>query len=221
MGHILVFGAGSDLANELAKKYALMGHDIYFADKNPETLEEIKQFIIDEYGVDSQVLKFDVAEFYNHRKFYESITPAPLGIICTVDHQGDGTRAEKDFLEAKRIIDYNYTGLVAMFNIIANDFEERESGFMVFINKSCNENDEPFHYIYKSAKDGFAGYVAGLNSRLAKSNVSVITAVTGPVVDNPEKFAEKIFSAQGKGITYVSSKNESVLSTLARGLKWK
>jgi len=221
MGHILVFDASTAVVKELAKKYASLGHDIYFADKNPEKLEEIKQQITEEYGVDAQTLKFDVTEFYNHRKFYESITPAPLGVICAIDFPGDGKRAEKDFLEAKRIIDNNYTGLLAMLNIIANDFEQMSSGFIIFISKTSADEGEPCHYIYKSAKDGIESYVCGLSSRLERANVSVITAITSPETDNPEKFAEKIFSAQGKGKATVYAKNENLLATLAKGLQWK
>lgn len=222
MANILILGANSDAGKALAKKYASAGYDVYLADKNPEPLNEIAHYVNDEYGIDAHVLKFDPTEFYNHRNFYTALSPEPTGIICAVDYPGDGLRAQKDFLEAKRIMDNNYTGLIALFNIIANDFEERGSGFIIAIGYTPPDKDEQSNYIYKSSKDAFISYVEGLKSRFSKSNISVLTAKKGLVKDDTGKFAEKVFDAQQKGKEAVSSNgNGGGLATMVKGLKWK
>lgn len=221
MGYLLILGAGSGTARALAQKYASEGQDLYLADKNPESLEEIQQVIIDEHGVDVHILKFDVTEFYNHRNFYNSLSPKPFGVICAVDYQGDGLRAQKDFLEAKRIIDINYTGVVAILNIIANDFEDREAGYITVVSYAGNEKDENAYYLYKSAKEAMNTYASGLHNRLGKAGVNVLTALQGLKVSEPGKFAEKIFNAQQKGREVVYLRESKDLATLVKGIKWK
>jgi decaprenylphospho-beta-D-erythro-pentofuranosid-2-ulose 2-reductase len=199
MGYLLVLGAGTDIAQAIAMKYASSGYNIYLADKNTEQLEETRIRINEEFETDAQALKFDVTEFYNHRNFYNSLSPKPAGVICAIDYQGDGFRAQKDFLEAKRIVDINYTGLMAMLNIIANDYEENKSGFITVLGYAEDKKDEKAHYIYKSAKNALNTYVSGLKGRLAKSNINVMTANLCSVRFDPERFAEDIFNEQQKG----------------------
>lgn len=221
MGYLLILGANSETAKALAKRYASQGCDLYLADKAPELLEEAKQAIIEEYGVDVQLIKFDVTEFYNHRNLFNSLSPKPFGVICAVDYQGDQIRAQKDFLEAKRIVDINYTGLVSILNIIANNFEEKETGFITAISYAAEKNEEQASYVYASAKVGFNAYIAGLRTRLSPAGVPVLTVMQPSVVNEPEKFAEEIFNAQQKGKDVLYSKEAGNLAALVKGFRWK
>lgn len=221
MGYLLILGANTETAKALAKIYALHGCDLYLADKAPELLEDTRQILIEEHGVDVQLIKFDVTEFYNHRNLFNSLAPRPFGVICAVDYQGDQLRSQKDFLEAKRIVDINYTGLISMLNIIANNFEEKESGFITAISSSSEKINESTNYIYNSAKAGFNAYIAGLRARLSGSGVTVLTVMQPLVVNEPEKYAEEIFNAQQKGKDVLQSKETGNLASLVKGFKWK
>ncbi|OGI00045.1 MAG: hypothetical protein A2Y25_09045 [Candidatus Melainabacteria bacterium GWF2_37_15] len=221
MGYVLVLGANSHIAKALAEKYASYGYDLYLVDKDPENLEETRNRIAEQHGVDVQLLKLDITEFYNHRNFYNSLSPKPFGVISTVDYQGDEIRAHKDFLETKKIIDINYTGLVAMLNIIATDFEECGSGFIIAVSYASNKKEELAHYTYKSAKDGLTSYISGLRNRLDKAGVNVLTVMQGLDVADPEKFAEEILAAQQKDKDIIYSKEAGNLAGLVKGLGWK
>ena len=222
MGYLLVLGASSNIAKALAEKYASYGQDLYLVDTDPDSLEETKYRIAEQHGVDVQLLKLDITEFYNHRNFYYSLSPTPFGVISAVDYLGDENRAQKDFLETKKILDINYTGLVAMLNIIAADFEERESGFIITVSYAADKKEELEHYTYKSAKAGLAAYMSGIRDRLSKVDVDVLTVMQSLDVADPEKFAEDIFAAQQKGKDVIYSK-EAVknLTGLVKGLRWK
>lgn len=221
MGYLLILGANSDMGKALAEKYASNRYDLYLADKDNEGLELVQQSITEQYGVDVQLLKFDVTEFYNHRNFYNSLSSKPFGVICAVDFRGEQERAQKDFLEAKRIIDVNYTGLVSMINIIANDFEDREAGFIVGVGYSGDKKEERANYIYKSAKAAFISYIEGLRERLSASGVVVNTILQGLYVEDVEKQADVIFNAQQKGKDVVGSKEAGNLAALVKGIGWK
>lgn len=179
MGYVLILGANSDIGKALAEKCAFEGYSLYLADTNMEELEEIRQYLVDLCEADIQVLKFNATEFYMHRDFYKKLDPKPVVAIITTDYTGDQKRAQKDFLEAKKIIDTNYTGLVSILNIIAKDFEEREEGFIIGLDSIAGEENKQLLYTYSSAKQGYCAHLEGLKNRLSKSGVQVLIARPG------------------------------------------
>lgn len=107
----------------------------------------------------------------------------------------------------------NYTGVVSLINIIANDFERRRSGFIVGISSVAGDRGRKSNYLYGSAKAAFTAYLSGLRNRLYEAQVHVLTVKPGFVatkmtegMDLPEKLtaqpdevASDIFQAQQKG----------------------
>ena len=122
-------------------------------------------------------------------------------------------KAQTDFKEAQQIMDTNYTGVVSLFNIIANDFEHRRSGFMVGISSVAGDRGRKSNYIYGSAKAALTAYLSGLRNRLHDAQVHVMTVKPGFVATKmteemdlpekltaqPEEVAEDIYKAQQKG----------------------
>lgn len=213
MGYVLIIGANSELGKALAEKYASEGYNIYLADTNTDELEETKQYLEDLYNVDIQAHKFNMLEFYTHRNFYKNLEHTPEGAIIAVNYIGDQKRCQKDFLEAKKIIDTNYTGLVSILNIIANDFEERVKGFIVGTGSIVGEDNEQEYYTYSGAKKAFITQIEGIKTRFIASNIQVLVAnhgyihtketsdikVTDKAVSVAADIAEQIFKAQQQG----------------------
>lgn len=213
MSYILIVGAKSDIAKAIAREYAKNGYDIYLAARNTD---ELKSFA-DDIRVRTQqrvkLLELDILNYKTHREFYDILEEKPLGVISAVGYLGDQKKAEKDFNEAQLILDTNYTGVVSLFNIIANDFEKRKSGFMIGISSVAGDRGRKSNYMYGSAKASLSAYLSGLRNRLHESNVHVMTVKPGFVatkmtegMDLPEKLtakpvevAEDIFTAQQKG----------------------
>ena len=137
----------------------------------------------------------------------------PLGVISAVGYLGDQEKAQTNFEEAKKIIDTNYTGIVSLFNIIANDFEQRRSGFIVGISSVAGDRGRKSNYIYGSAKAALTAYLSGLRNRLYDAQVNVLTVKPGFVATSmtagmdlpekltaqPEEVAKDIYEAQQKG----------------------
>ncbi|NLF83055.1 MAG: SDR family NAD(P)-dependent oxidoreductase [Candidatus Gastranaerophilales bacterium] len=231
MEKVLILGAQTGFGTALAEKYASEGYGLYLADLNVEALEELKQRLEERYNAEVSLLKFNVLEFYTHRIFYKGIDPAPVGAIFAVDYIGDQKRAEKDFLESKKIIDTNYTGLVSILNIMANSFEERQQGFIIGIGAVTGEKYKQDVYTYHSAKTGFMTHLEGIKNRSSLLRMQVLTVNPGFVYMDetktletsitsdavPEKIADKIFAAQQAGKTSLNC--EPVLSKLFSFLK--
>ncbi len=213
MSYVLIIGAKSDIAKACAREYAKHGYDLCLAARNVNELSEFAQDVTTRTQKSVKLLELDILDYKSHQGFYDSIEEKPLGVISAVGYLGEQEKAQSDFEEAKRIMDTNYTGVVSLFNIIADDFEKRRSGFIVGISSVAGDRGRKSNYIYGSAKAALSAYLSGLRNRLYDAQVHVLTVKPGFVatkmtedMDLPEKLtaqpdevASDIFNAQQKG----------------------
>lgn len=220
MGYVLIVGAKSDIAKAIAREYAKNGYDLYLGARDVNELESFASDIRIRTGKNVELLELDILDFESHQVFYEKLEEKPVGLISAVGFLGEQEIAQSDFMESKKIIDSNYTGLVSLFNIVANNFEERRSGFLVGISSVAGERGRKSNYIYGSAKAAFTVYLSGLRNRLYNAGVQVLTVKPGFVATNmtkdmdlpekltaqPKEVAEKVFKAQQKGKNIIYTK---------------
>ncbi len=213
MSFVLIVGANSDIAKACAREYAKNGYDLYLASRESNRLDSFKKDLEVRTGRVIKLFDLDILNFDSHQAFWDSLDEKPLGVISAVGYLGNQKRAQSDFGEAKKIIDTNYTGVVSLFNIIADDFEARRSGFIVGISSVAGDRGRKSNYIYGSSKAALSAYLSGLRNRLYEAQVQVVTVKPGFVatkmtesMDLPEKFtaqadevARDIFNAQQKG----------------------
>ncbi len=210
MGYILIIGAKSDIARALARQYAENGYDLYLAARQAGSLEPLAQDISVRFGRKVRCAELDMLDFDNHQAFYDSLEEKPLGVISAVGYLGDQEKAQSDFVEARTILDTNYTSVVSMLNIIADDFAARRSGFIVGISSVAGDRGRKANYLYGSAKAALTTYLSGLRNRLHDHKVRVLTVKPGFVntrmtkgmglpeklTAEPEEVAKAIFTAQ-------------------------
>ena len=213
MSYVLIIGAKSDIAKATAREYAKHGYDLYLAARNSSELEEFAKDIIIRTQRTVRLVELDILDYKSHQAFYDNLDEKPLGVISTIGYLGEQEKAQSDFSEAKKIMDTNYTGVVSLFNIIADDFEKRRSGFMVGISSVAGDRGRKSNYIYGSAKAALTAYLSGLRNRLYDTQVHVLTVKPGFVATKmtedmdlpekltaqPEEVAEDIYKAQQKG----------------------
>lgn len=220
MKYVLIIGAGSDIARPLAFLYAKHGYNIYLASRSYERLLRDANDLKIRFNVDAQAFRFDVTDTQSHRTFYELLPQKPIGVICLAGILGDQQQAEKDFSEAKKIIDTNYVGLVSFLHIVAEDFEKRREGFIVGVSSVAGERGRKSNYVYASAKAGFTTFLSGLRNRLHSYGIQVMTVHPGFVrtkmiegkqtpeiiTASPDEVAKDIFNAQQRGKDFIYSK---------------
>ncbi|MGE4396665.1 MAG: SDR family oxidoreductase [Sulfurimonas sp.] len=213
MSYVLIIGAKSDIAKEVARVYAKNGYNIYLAARESDSLEDLKQDIETRNDVNVKLKEFDITSYDTHEDFYASLEEKPLGVIVVSGYMPEQKSAQKSWDETLRAINVNYTGAVSILNIVANDFEKERRGFIVGVSSVAGDRGRKANYIYGSAKAAFSAYLSGLRNRLYESGVQVLTVKPGFVatkmtenLDLPENLtaqpsdvAEDIFSAQQKG----------------------
>lgn len=220
MKYLLVIGAKSDVAKSVARKYAEQGYHLYLAARHSSELTAFATDINVRSQVSVQCIDLDILDFASHQAFYDSLAVKPEGAISLVGYLGEQTKGQDDFSEAHKIIDTNYTGIVSILNVCANDFEQRQRGFIIGVSSVAGERGRKSNYLYGSAKSALTAYLSGLRNRLNNSNVQVLTVKPGFIntkmtkgMDLPEKLtampnevAEDIFNAQQKGKNVIYTK---------------
>ena len=220
MSSVLIIGAKSDIAVAVAREYAANGYDIYLAGRGLDELNIIaKDLMLRHQGIEAKALELDIVDFDSHKSFYESIPAKIDGVISAVGYLGDQIKAQSDFSESKMIIDTNYSGVVSILNIIADDFVKRKSGFIVGISSVAGDRGRKSNYIYGSAKAALSAYLSGLRNRLYNSNVHVMSVLPGFVdtkmtagMDLPEKLTAKP-QAVAKDIYTSQQKKRNIIYT--------
>ena len=210
MSYVLIVGAKSDIARAIAKEYAKHGYDLYLAARKINVLDEFANDINIKTQRVVKLLELDILDYERHQAFYNQLVEKPMGVISAIGYLGDQKKAQSNFREANKILDTNYTGITSLFNVIANDFEKRGSGFIVGISSVAGDRGRKSNYCYGSAKAAFTTYLSGLRNRLYEANVQVLTVKPGfvntqmtakmdlptKVTAQPEEVAKDIFDAQ-------------------------
>ena len=210
MSYVLIIGAKSDIAKTTAREYAKNGYDLYLGTRNVEELKEFAQDIITRTQKEVKLAERDILDYKSHEAFYDNLDKKPLGVISAIGYLGEQEKAQSYFCKVQKTIDTNYTGVVSLFNIIADNLEKRRSGFIVGISSVSGDRGRKSNYIYGSAKAALTAYLPGLRNRLYDAQVHVLTVKPGFVATKmtedvglpekltaqPEEVASDIYKAQ-------------------------
>lgn len=210
MSYVLIIGAKSDIAKATAKEYAKHGHNLYLAARNSNDLKEFANDIEVRTQRKVKLIELDILDYESHQDVFDNLDEKPLGVISAVGYLGDQDKAQTDFTEAHQIMNTNYTGIVSLINIIADDFAKRKSGFIIVISSVAGDRVRKSNYIYGSSKAALTAYLSGLRNRLYGSQVHVMTVKPGFVATKmtaeldlpkalmaqPEEVAKDIYNAQ-------------------------
>lgn len=221
MSYVLIIGAKSDIAKEVAREYAKNGYDLYLAGRNIDEMKDFENDIKIRSKAEVNLKEFDITKFETHSDFYSSLEPKPLGVIVVAGYMAEQKTCENDWSKTLNTINVNFTGAVSILNIISNDMEQNKNGFIVGVSSVAGDRGRKANYIYGSAKAGFSAYLSGLRNRLYESGVKVLTVKPGFVntkmtehldlsaklTAESEDVASDIYNAQqkGKDILYTKS----------------
>jgi len=179
VSYILIVGAKSDIAKEVAKVYAENGYDLYLAGRHILTMKDFANDIKIRSGVDVKLKELDITDFDSHKCFCQELEGDLSGVITVVGYMNEQRLVQNDWDETLNTIHVNYLGNVSLLNIIANSFEKIKHGFIIGVSSVAGDRGRKSNYIYGSAKAGFSAYLSGLRSRLYNSDVQVLTVKPG------------------------------------------
>lgn len=212
---VLILGATSRIARELASRYAEKGLAVAVAARDEGEAERIASDLAVRYQVPTQAVAFDATDFDSHPRLVEAVGielgPIEVALVAFGD-MADQAAAQQDFATARRIIDVNYTGAASICEALASHMEARNRGAIVGITSVAGDRGRQSNYFYGSAKGAFDLYLGGLRNRLFAAEVRVLTVrlgfvdtrmtydlETGIPIADPADISRQILAALDRG----------------------
>ncbi|OIO01422.1 MAG: short-chain dehydrogenase [Desulfovibrionaceae bacterium CG1_02_65_16] len=180
MRAIVILGATSDIARATALAFGQAGWQPILAGRDIEAVGRVAGDLSVRLGRPVPALVFDAAQPETHRAFWENLPgPRPDALFCAVGLLGDHEATRHDPDLAQRIVTANFTGLLGVFALAADEFEQRGKGLLIGISSVAGDRGRAHNYIYGAAKAGFTAFLSGLRQRLSRSGVRVVTVKPG------------------------------------------
>ena len=182
MNLVIIIGAKSDMAQMLAKEFAKGGFDLLLVGRDVKSeLNDFRQSITKEFGQEVFLYDLNILDKDATNLFLSTIKTIPDGIVSFVGLLGDQQKAIKEPNHAETIFKSNFNAIVPIIDYFANQFENREGGFIIGVSSVAGLRAKKRNYYYGAAKAAFTAYLSGLRNRLNKSNVHIMTVLPGYV----------------------------------------
>ena len=187
---VWVLGSTSKVAQSICLELAKHGCKKFsFLSRNKIRSEEFSSYLKIKYNVtiEEKYIDLEKLDFSNDKVSLE-VSDFDLYII-TAGYLGDNELAKRNFYEAKKIIDINFTSIIAWINAITtNERINKRMALWIFTSVAADRG-RPSNYFYGAAKSGLQVFSEGLISRCFKKKFSVRVIKAG-YIDTPMTFGK-------------------------------
>ena len=186
MARVVIFGATSAIAAEVAAIHAARGDALHLIGRSHDKLEALARRLAGA-AVPVQVTRADLDDVGASEALVARVLAALGGAdVALIAHGllGDQLESERGFAEAERIIRTNFTSVVSLLVPLANHFERAGASRLGVITSVAGERGRPRNYTNGACKGALNLYLQGVRSRLYPAGVTVTTLKLGPV-DTP------------------------------------
>ncbi|MCJ8314736.1 MAG: SDR family oxidoreductase [Saccharospirillaceae bacterium] len=185
--NVVIIGATSAIAKQVAKKYADSNNQLYLVARNQEQLNIIAQDcqVRTDQGVNTFIA--DLTDRTQINKMFEDIQDKLSSIDVLLVAHGtlpDQKNCEQDVDQTLRAIAENGLSVINILTIAANILEKQKSGNIAVISSVAGMRGRQSNYVYGCAKSMVSTFLQGLRNRLHKSGVYV-TDIKPGFVDTP------------------------------------
>jgi decaprenylphospho-beta-D-erythro-pentofuranosid-2-ulose 2-reductase len=183
---ILIVGATSAIATEVARAFAEHGASLILTGRKPERLAALADDLAVRGAAAVETAVLDVLATESHTGVVErAFAPGRLD-VAVIAHGTlpDQTRCQESAAETVRALEVNFTATAALLTLLANRFEAQGGGVIAVITSVAGDRGRQSNYVYGAAKGGLAVFLQGLRNRLHHRGVSVVTLKPG-FVDTP------------------------------------
>lgn len=194
---VLIVGATSAIAAEVARIYAARGAQLHLLARSGDKLRALRETL------GSPQVTAELADFTDLAQV-EGLAARALEALGGVDvvliahgDLGDQLESERTFAAAEATFRANLLSVIAFLVPLANALEVQRSGCIGVITSVAGDRGRPRNYTYGAAKGALNVYLQGLRSRLFASGVQVVTLKLGPV-DTPMTVAHEKTAVFGK-----------------------
>jgi decaprenylphospho-beta-D-erythro-pentofuranosid-2-ulose 2-reductase len=214
MQRIVIFGATSTIAIEIAKIFSERKAALFLVARNESLLTQVTE----DLRVRGATVSSAIGDMRNEdslQSLFDSASTKMGGIDAVVIAHGtlpDQRKAEEDIAALYEEIEVNFVSAAALAQLAANYFAPQRKGNIAVISSVAGDRGRQSNYVYGSAKAGLTAFLSGLRNRLSPMGVQVLTVLPGFVdtkmtaglrknklYASPDSVARSIVRAMEKG----------------------
>jgi len=152
LAQVLIFGATSAVAAEVAVLCAARGDRLHLVARNAEKLAEVAQRCSGA-TVTTQVADFSELD-RNELTVQQALSALGRVDVALIAHGdlGDQLASERSFADAEHILRVNFTSVVSLLIPLANHLEQAKGGSIGVITSVAGDRGRPRNYTYGAAK---------------------------------------------------------------------
>jgi short-subunit dehydrogenase len=182
MERVLVLGATSAIAQQIARLYAARQASLFLVARNRERLSAVADDLrVRGASVETAVADLDDASLHANL----IARAAPLDIVLLAHGVlGDPVQTTHDAGAALDVLTTNLLAPVSLLTYAAQRMEEQRSGCLVALSSVAGDRGRASNPVYGASKAGLSAYLSGLRNRLSRTGVRVVTVKPG-FVDTP------------------------------------
>ena len=182
---VLIVGASSALATEVARRYAARGATLVLASRNPARLAAVGDDLRVRGAAEVVTEVLDLLDRPRHAEVVRRAFEGRLDIaLIAPGDLPDQARCQTEPQEAARTLELNLVSTVELLTLLAGAFEAQGSGTIAVISSVAGDRGRQSNYVYGAAKAGVSVFLQGLRQRLHRAGVRVVTLKPG-FVDTP------------------------------------
>jgi short-subunit dehydrogenase len=187
MRRIVILGATSSIAQQVARLLAADGAEMLLVARSLERLELLRADLQARGAGQVWLVVSDLVDGADPLSILMSArTKLPEFDTVLIAHGTllDQEQTQIDPALAQREIESNFTSVVALATAFARHFEVRGAGTLAVISSVAGDRGRKSNYVYGAAKAGVSTFLEGLSARLHARGVRVLNVKPGPV-DTP------------------------------------
>lgn len=190
MKKILIFGATSAIAEQVARAFASQGAALFLVGRREDRLQTLKNDLMTRGAGQVLIKIMDALDYDQQRALIDEIldTDAGLGGLdqALVAHGNlpDQQTCQGDVSIMREAMDTNFLSAVNILELCAGVLEKQGHGTLAVISSVAGDRGRQSNYVYGAAKAGLSAYASGLRNRLYEKGIRVITIKPG-FVDTP------------------------------------
>ncbi len=185
MAHIVLFGATSAIATEIAINYAREGtHRLLLVGRDSDKLGQLANQLGD-------CVAGTLSADFNNTQEAEPLIEQIIQHLSTIDiaifahgYLGNQLESEVNFDHAFQIIQSNYLSVVALLIPLIRQLQKQDNAKIGVMLSVAGDRGRPRNFTYGSAKGALNLYLQGLRSSLWGSGIEIYSFKLGPV-DTP------------------------------------
>ena len=181
---VVVFGGRSEIGLAVAARMA-PGRTVVLASRPGRDVGAPAAAVEAAGAVAVHLIDFDADAVDAHTEVVERIEShwGPIDVaVLAFGILGDQSVAERDPVEAARILHTDFVAQAALLTVLAERMKSRACGVLVAFSSVAGQRVRRANYVYGSAKAGLDGFASGMADALHGSGVTLVIARPGFVI---------------------------------------